>query len=82
MASTLSLGLPGDRGSKLRLGMTEVQMPPYKEARFLSGLAKKEKKTYGWERSSELPSSRQEALSPLHPNTNTHGLGDYELSIL
>lgn len=44
MASTLSLGLPGDRGSKLRLGMTEVQMPPYKEARFLSGLAKKEKK--------------------------------------
>lgn len=46
MASTLSLGLPGDRGSKLRLGMTEVQMPPYKEARFLSGLAKKEKKKH------------------------------------
>lgn len=44
MASTLSLGLPGDRGSKLRLGMTEVQMPPYKEARFLSGLAKNRKK--------------------------------------
>lgn len=75
MASTLSLGLPGDRGSKLRLGMTKVQMPPYKEARFLSGLAKnrKKKKTYGWERSSELPSSRQEALSPPTPTpTQTH----------